>query len=93
MKHYILVKLNDSSMRDEVAAKAKEIFEETLAIPGVHSVKVKKSCSEIENRYDVMILMDIEPQVLPVYDKSDAHQRWKKFCDPLQQSKAIFDCI
>lgn len=93
MKHYIIVKLKDRSNTDMMAENAKEIFAETLAIPGVHSVKVKRSCSDKANRYDLMILMDIEPQALPVYDACDAHQRWKKLCDPLQESKAIFDCI
>ena len=93
MKHYIIVKLKDSADMPALAEKAKEIFSETLQIPGVHSVKVKKSCSDKPNRYDLMIIMDIEPQALPVYDACDAHQRWKKLCDPLQESKAIFDCI
>ena len=93
MKHYIIVKLKDRANTEELAKKAKEIFAETLEIPGVHSVKVKKSCSELPNRYDLMIIMDIEPQALPVYADCEPHLRWKKLCDPLQESKAIFDCI
>ena len=92
MKHYIIVKLKDRADMPALAEKAKEIFSETLQIPGVHSVKVKKSCSDKPNRYDLMIIMDIEPQVLPVYDASEPHLEWKRFCDPLLEKKTVFDC-
>ena len=92
MRHYIIIKLKDRSKRDEIAARAEEIFSQTLSIPGVETLSVRKSCSDKSNRFDVMIEIGLEPQALPVYDASEPHQRWKAYCDPYLESKTIFDC-
>ena len=92
MRHYIVIKLKDRSDLAYLAEKAEQIFAETLAIPGVDAVEVRRSCSDRTNRYDLMIEMAMTPEALPVYDDCDAHQRWKQICDPLQESKTIFDC-
>lgn len=43
------------------------------------------------NRHDLMIEMEMDPEALPVYDASAAHQEWKaKYGDAIQ-SKTIFD--
>lgn len=92
MKHYIIVKLKDKAMLPELSEKAESIFSETLSIEGIRSVKVHTSCSDISNRYDLMIEMDMTPEALSLYVPCEPHQRWKALCDPLMESKVIFDC-
>ena len=92
MKHYIIIKTGDPAAAPDLAAKAEEIFPKTLAIPGINSVEVHRSCSDIPNRFDLMIIIDMEPEALSAYDVSEPHQEWKKICDPLLGYKAIFDC-
>ena len=75
-----------------IAKMAEEIFGETLAISGIHGVDIKTSCSDRANRCDIMIVMDMDPEALPVYDVCDAHLRWKELIDPITEQKALFDC-
>jgi len=91
MKHHIIVKWNDRSTNkklDEIRA----IFDQTLEIPGVRSVEYKENCIDRPNRYDLMIVIDMEPEALPAYDDSEPHHRWKQTFGPLMEKKAIFDC-
>ena len=92
MKHHVIIKISDPSALPYLAAKAEEIFQKTTSVPGVRSVEVHRSCSDIPNRFDLMIIIDMEPEALAAYDASEPHQEWKKLCDPLLASKAIFDC-
>lgn len=91
MKHYILVKWKENYVREGLAESVKEIFEETLAIPGIHSVRVKPCCVDRANRYDLMIEMEMDREALPLYDESAPHKRWKKTYGDMLLSKAIFD--
>ena len=70
----------------------KEIYDETLSIPGVHSVDFKLSNSDRSNRYDLMIVMDMDKEALPAYDVSEPHIRWKTEYGDRVAKKAIFDC-
>ena len=92
MKHYIIIRTEEKAAAPGLAAKAEEIFPRIMSIPGVHSVEVHRSCSDLPNRFDLMIIIDMEPEALPVYDASEAHQEWKKICDSQLGYKAIFDC-
>ena len=55
MRHFIIVKLKDPKEKEALAAPVKALFDQTLAIPGIHEVKLHLSCSERSNRYDMMI--------------------------------------
>ncbi|MBR3302008.1 MAG: hypothetical protein IKI73_05035 [Firmicutes bacterium] len=55
MRHYIIIKLKDRTTKNEVAQKARSIFEKTLQIEGVQSVNVYENCVDRPNRFDVMI--------------------------------------
>ena len=68
------------------------IFEETLAIPGIHSLDIRISNSDIENRFDLMIIIDMEKEALPAYASSEPHIRWKSEYGDRIAKKAIFDC-
>ncbi|MBR3106920.1 MAG: Dabb family protein [Clostridia bacterium] len=92
MKHHIIVKFTEGTDVKALAAPVKTIFDETLSIPGVHGVDVKLSNSDRANRYDLMIVMDMDKEALPAYDASAPHHQWKnEYADRIAK-KAIFDC-
>ena len=93
MLHHIIAKLNDPAIdRLALCREVQALFEETLAIPGVHGVTVKPNVIDRPNRYDLMIVIDMDPEALPLYDACDAHKRWKANYGALLSAKAIFDC-
>ena len=91
MKHYIIVKFN-RKISEEEFNDIKSIFNKTLEIEGVNFIDYFRSCSERENRFDLMIKMDMTKEGLPLYDASDPHKEWKEKYKNLIESKAIFDC-
>ncbi len=92
MKHYIIVKFFKDTDYRAFENPVRVIFEETLSIPGVHKVDIKLSNSDRDNRYDMMIIMDMDKEALPLYDVSGPHIRWKSEYGGLIEKKAIFDC-
>ena len=91
MKHHIIAKFKEGTDYRALAAPVKSLFEETLSIPGIHGVEVKLNCIDRANRYHMMIVMDMEPEALPVYDACEPHLRWKTEYGELLEKKAIFD--
>lgn len=93
MKHYIIVKFNSqgASWRDWLG-DIQEIFDRTLAIDGVHSVRLIPGITERANHFDLMICMDMDASALPVYDASEAHKEWKERYGRFIEKKTIFDC-
>lgn len=93
MLHHILVKLKEPPVNQEAFRREVEgVFEGVLVIPGVHSVKVLSNVIDRPNRYDLMIVIDMDKDALPLYDASEAHLRWKADYGHLIDKKAIFDC-
>ena len=92
MKHYIIVKFVPGTDVRGLIEPVGKIFDETLSIPGVHNIAIRTSNSDRANRYDMMIIMDMEKEALPAYDVSEPHIRWKKDYGDLVEKKAIFDC-
>jgi hypothetical protein len=92
MKHYIIVKFVDGTDFRALAAPVRAIFEQTLTIPGIHGVDIRLSNSDRENRFDMMIIMDMDKSALPAYDVSEPHLRWKKEYGGAVAKKTIFDC-
>ena len=92
MKHYIIVKFVEGTDVKALVGPVKAIYDETLSIPGVHSVDFKLSNSDRANRYDLMIVMDMDKEALPAYDVSSPHLRWKTEYGDRVAKKAIFDC-
>lgn len=68
------------------------LFCHTLEIPGVHAVTVHPNVVNRPNRYDLMIVITMEPSALPLYDDSKWHHKWKDDYGHLIAQKAIFDC-
>lgn len=92
MKHYIIVKFTEGTDVAALLEPVRAIFAETLAIEGIHGLELKPSCSDRANRYDLMIVLDMDPGALPAYDASEPHLRWKTEYGPITAKKAIFDC-
>lgn len=92
MKHHIIVKFTEGTDVRALLEPVRSIFAETLSIPGIHALELKPSCSERANRYDLMIVLDMDPEALPAYDASEPHLRWKSEYGPITAKKAIFDC-
>ena len=92
MKHYIIVKFVEGTDVKALVGPVKAIYDETLSIPGVHGVDFKLSNSDRANRYDLMIVMDMDKEALPAYDVSAPHLRWKTEYGDRVAKKAIFVC-
>ena len=92
MKHYIIAKFKDRDDTDRLLPEIKELFQKTLAIQGIESVVIHKSNSTRDNRYSVMIEMNLSHEGLEAFDASEVHQEWKNTYGDRLESKAIFDC-
>ncbi len=92
MKHHIIVKFTEGTDVNSLTDPVREIFEETLRIPGIRHVELKVSNSDRANRYDLMIVMDMDKEALGAYDVSEPHLRWKREYQDRIAKKAIFDC-
>ena len=92
MKHYIVAKYNDKvTDKASLLPRIREIFSAASSIDGVHGAEVYPCCIDRENRYDVMIVVEMEKEALPNYDVSQMHHIWKDEFTPLLEKKAIFD--
>ena len=79
------------SRRAELLPRIREIFSAAGDIPGVRGAEVFPNCVARDNRYDVMIVLEMDRDALAAYDRSAMHHRWKDEFGPLLEKKAIFD--
>lgn len=92
MKHCILVKFGPRAGDwKSLLPRIRELFSVAGDIPGVKGAEVFSRCVERENRWHVLIRLDMVPEALAAYDVSDMHHRWKEEFGPLLEQKAIFD--
>ena len=92
MKHYIIVKFTQGVEVGELLEPIRELFSETLTIPGIHGLELRRCCVDRSNRYDLMIVLDMDKEALAAYDASEPHHRWKETYGDKIAAKAIFDC-
>ena len=92
MKHHIIVKFVEGTDVAALLEPVEAVFARTLEIPGVHGLELKQNCVDRPNRYDLMIVLDMDPEALPAYDASEPHREWKRDYGELMAKKAIFDC-
>ena len=93
MKHHIIVKWNDKvTDRTELLKEVEELFSSAGRADGVEGVSLIPNCVDRPNRYDLMIVLEMEKEDLPVWDGSPVHREWKEKYGDLVLSKAIFDC-
>ena len=95
MKHHIIVKFNPDVTAEKKAGfvpKIEALFGNTVSIEGVHAVSVLKNCIDRDNRFDIMIVIEMEKDALPLYDECVWHKQWKSEYSQYIDKKAIFDC-
>lgn len=93
MKHHIIVKYNalvtdKPAMEQEIAA----LFSAAGEIPGVTGAFLYPNCIPLENRFDLMIVVEMEKEALEMWNRSQLHLKWKEQYGKYILSKAIFDC-
>lgn len=93
MKHCILAKYTAEfyPRRAELLPRVREIFSAAADIPGVTGAEVFPNCVDRDNRYDVLIVLEMARDALTACDDSAMHHRWKDEFGPLLEKKAIFD--
>ena len=92
MQHCILVKwTEDAGDRNALAKDAEAIFAEAVRDGFATALKIRRNVVERPNRYDLLIELEMAKEMLPMYDASEAHRRWKESFGPKIQQKAIFD--
>ena len=94
MNHCILAKFKPEIAKEQKEAmypEIKALFDNTTSIDGIHEVKLLTNCIARENRYDIMIVISMEPEALPAYDVCSWHKEWKSVYGDLLEKKAIFD--
>ena len=102
MKHCILARFRaDAGDWRAYLPEIREIFSAAGDIPGVRvygdfsapcrAAEVFPNCVDRENRYHVLIRLDMDPAALAAYDVSPMHHRWQDRFGPLLEKKAIFD--
>ena len=82
MKHCILAKYRPEvyPRRETLLPRIREIFAPLTDLAGIHGVRVYPNCVARDNRYDVLVVLDLAP-----------HRLWKEEFGPLLAQKAIFD--
>lgn len=91
MLHHIIVKWNITADKKTLAAEVRELYRNAADIPGINGVEIKENIIPRENRYDLMIVLNMEEEALPVWDNSDIHKKWKSEYSALIEKKCIFD--
>ena len=89
MKHCILAKYRPEvyPRRQELLPRIRQIFSAASELEGVSGASVYPNCVARDNRYDVLIVLDMAPEALPVYDASAMHHLWKEEFGPLLAQK------
>ena len=94
MKHYILAKFLPEITKEqktEMLPDIAELFGHLIWMDGINNVDVCPNCVDRDNRYDLMIEIDMEKEALPQYDGCIWHRLWKEKYGSLLEKKAIFD--
>lgn len=92
MKHYIIVKFNETvTDKVRIGKEVLALFSELKGKNGIHDVQIKMNCISRDNRFDLMIIVDMDKEALSFYDESEQHKKWKKDYSCYILNKAIFD--
>lgn len=93
MKHCIIVKFVDT-VEDKAALvnEIRAVFAAEAVPQGVEGYSFVENCVARPNRYDLMIVVHMPVEALPVWDASAIHKRWKSEFGGYVVGKAIFDC-
>ena len=92
MRHFIVVKFDDTVNICELEGQISELFHRALDIDGVDKVEIYISNTNLPNRHDLMIEMMLTQDALKAFDGSEIHKKWKSDYAPYIVQKTIFDC-
>lgn len=92
MKHYIIVKFDESVDANKMVSQIRELFHKALDINGVDKVEIYVSNINLPNRHDLMIKMSLSQIALELFDNSEVHKKWKSEYGRYIIQKTIFDC-
>lgn len=92
MLHHIIVKWNDTVDKKDLAQKVRILYADATKISGVHNVAIKENITPRNNRYDLMIALEMDNDALLTWDNSELHKKWKSEFDSVIEKKCIFDC-
>ncbi len=93
MQHHVIVKFNNivkdkNALADEIG----NLFKSMVGtVEGVHKVSPHKNCINMSNRYDLMIIVDMERNALEAYSNSLIHDKWINDYSQFLESKVIMD--
>lgn len=90
MKHCILVKFIKGYNYLNELDNIKQLFN-SIKIKGLNFVEYKTNCINRDNRYDLLIRIDITKDALSIYDDCKEHHQWKDIYSKYIEKKAIFD--
>jgi hypothetical protein len=93
MQHHVIVKYNDSVQdKDALSKEIGGLFKGMVGtVPGVHTVSPHVNCIDMSNRYDLMIIVDMEKDALDAYSNSPIHDNWINNYPQYLESKVIMD--
>ena len=72
-------------------AQVRALLSGAEPIEGVRGITIHENCVARDNRYDLMIVVEMEKAALPNWDASEIHHRWKNQFGGMLEKKAIFD--
>ena len=93
MKHLVIVKWNvGDEEKERLNAEALGLFKGLCGMEGIHGVEQIKGIPLNENRFDMILKIDMEKEALKAYSESAVHQKWLSEYAKYIDKKAIFDC-
>lgn len=92
MKHFIIVKFEDKVDFKSFVEPIRNLFNNALNIQGVTKIDILVSNSNLTNRHDLMIKMELTKSALVEFDNSQIHTQWKNQYGKYIANKVIFDC-
>ena len=93
MQHHVIVRFKDS-VEDKIALADEigNLFRGMVgSVPGVYKVSPHKNCIDMSNRYDLMVIVDMEKEALQSYTDSPIHDKWINNYAKYLESKVIMD--
>ena len=92
MNHCIIAKFSEG-VQDKPALikEIKALFSSCDRPAEIEGITIHENCIDRANRYDIMIVIQLAREALPVWDECSLHKRWKSEFGEQLASKAIFD--
>lgn len=94
MNHDIIVKFVPEVKNEhypEMLSNIRDLFENLRGMSGIHDIRLYPNVIDRENRFDLMIEIEMEKEALEAYDRSVWHRQWKEQYGPFVAQKTIID--